>query len=320
MATRRKFDWNMVNEKIKELDKKPQSSHSEEDFYKPKLDEYGNGNVLMRFLPPHPDEDLPFVKKYNHGFQGPNGWFIEDCPTTIGKECPVCKFNQTIWNSDETRARNQKRKVNFFANVLIIRDPNCPENEGKVFKFRYGVKLHEKLMEKISPESDIDDPVQVFDYDRGANFKLKIKTQKIFLGGKERPVPNYDASSFAEPSPISLDGNALTDSELNELDGKIHRLKDLTDERNIKSYAELADLFFKKTGEKIDGTSIIQKVSNTSEAIAEAGNDFSKFNDDDSNTDLSVVDTSKPRSSKLDPSTEDESDADFFAKLRSQSE
>lgn len=317
MAKRRSFDWNAVSEKIKELDKRPNYNNNNEDdenFYKHKTDEHGNANVLMRFLPPHPEEDLPFVKKYNHGFQSVNGWFIEDCPTTIGKECPICKHNSSIWDSDQNTARNQKRKVSFFANILIIKDPNCPENEGKVFKYRYGIKIHEKIMEKIAPESDIDDPVQIFDYDNGANFKLKVKTQKLVLGGKERLVPNYDASSFTEPTPIVINGKPLTDSELEELDSKIYKLQPLVDESIFKSSKELSDIFFKKTGIKISDTGNVKATKDPIKEMKEAAEkDFSKFDDDESDD---LNETTSNDSNDLD----DLDDADFFAKLREQSE
>jgi len=313
MAKRRSFDWNSVNDKIKELDKKPQYGNSGDDdvFYKPKTDEQGNGNVLIRFLPPHPEETLPFVKKYNHGFQSANGWFIEDCPTSIGEKCPICTYNGTQWDIDQTGVRNRKRKVSFYSNILIVKDPLAPENEGKVFKYRYGIKIHGKLMEKIAPESTIDDPVNIFDYDNGANFKLKIKTQKIFLGGKERPVPNYDASSFSEPSPIALKGANLTDDEINALDDQLNKIETFTEKSNFKDYKTLAELFFKKTGIEIP-TSPDGKVSAPAPRAAPVQT-MSDFSD-------TPAESATAKSAPVDSSgSEDESDDDFFAKLRENS-
>ena len=245
---RRKFDWNTVTEQIKSQDKpKSFNNAADEGLFKAQVNSDGNANILMRFLPPAPGEELPFVKKYNHGFQGVNGWFIEDCPTSIGKPCPVCKYNQTIWGSNETQARNQKRKVSFYANILVIQDENHPENNGKVFKYRYGIKIHEKIMEKLAPESSIDEPVQVFDFDHGANFKLKIKTVK----SGPRSYPNYDSSSFNESSAISLGNGALTDDEIEEIDAKLFRLNPIVDKENFKSYNDLATKLGSKIGEFI---------------------------------------------------------------------
>jgi hypothetical protein len=244
---RRSFDWNSVTEQIKKQDKPKSFGGGDEDLFKPQVNKEGNANVLMRFLPPHLDEELPFVKKYSHGFQGPNGWFIEDCPTSIGEKCPVCTFNSSIWDSDEQRARNQKRKVSFYANVMILKDENNPENNGKIFKYRYGIKIHEKIMEKIAPESEIDDPVQVFDYEKGANFKLKVKTVK----SGSRSYPNYDSSSFAEVTPLSINGSVLSDAELDEVDAKLLKLQPLVEKKNFKSYKDLAIKLSSKIGEVI---------------------------------------------------------------------
>lgn len=318
----RKFDWTALNEKISALDKKASfgGGEDEENFYKPKTDDSGNANVLVRFLPPHPDEDLPFVKKYSHGFMGVNGWFIEDCPTTNGEPCPVCKRNSAIWTSDEATARNQKRKTNFYANMLIIKDPNAPENEGKVFKFRYGVKLHEKIMEKLQPQDGMDEPCPIFDYERGANFKLKVKTQKIVLSGKERNVPNYDSSSFAEASPIALNGKPLTDAELDELDKKIYPLKPIIDKKNFKPYATMAELFFKKTGVRIptsaeEAQAEIKQDRPTAPRPQAESKDFSSFNDEEEKP---VQKAAKP-APKAAPVDEDD-DEEFFKRLREQQE
>jgi|TARA_R110001592_G_scaffold173053_1_gene411721 hypothetical protein len=308
MARNRSFDWNAVNSKIKEMDTKKSFGGGDEDvYYKPKTDDQGNAMVLIRFLPPHPEEDLPFVKKYNHGFQSVNGWYIEDCPTTVGKDCPVCKYNGTQWEHDKEGVRARKRRVNFYSNILVVKDPLCPANEGQVFKYRYGIKIHDKIMEKVSPESEIDDPVNVFDYDNGANFKLKIKS--VNIPGYKKPVPNYDASSFSESSIISLNGQGLTDDEINELDGKLNKLSVYTDPKSFKSYEDLAKNFLKKTGIKIpltaDGAQpAAAPAAPVREEIQEAPKEVADFKTPVAN-DEAFVNADK-----------DETDEDFFAKLR----
>jgi len=222
-----------------------------------------------------------------------------------------CAYNSSQWDIDQAGVRNRKRKVSFYSNILIVKDPLSPENEGKVFKYRYGVKIHGKLMEKIAPESTIDDPVNIFDYDNGANFKLKIKTQKIFLGGKERPVPNYDASSFAEPSPISINGRELTDDEINELDGQINKIEVFTEKSNFKDYKTLAELFFKKTGIEIP-TSPDGKVA--APAAPAPAATIADFNDSPAEAAAAKAEVkAKPAPASTD---EDDDEDDFFAKLR----
>lgn len=239
---RRGYNVDDLINKIKDGEKKNSYNNDDPAEYKPKLKEDGSCQVIMRFLPPHLEEDLPFVKIYSHGWKDrQGGWFIDPCPTTIGKPCPVCKENGRIWEEDEDTARPRSRKVSFWANILIIKDPNCPENEGKVFKYRYGKKIHEKIMEKINPsEPDIDPMVPIFDYEEGANFKLKIK--------KVGEWSNYDASTFAEPTPIGMGKQPFTDEELDELDGKLHKLSPIVDPKEFRSYEEMAIKFTKKTG------------------------------------------------------------------------
>tara|TARA_R110001606_G_scaffold14319_2_gene60678 strand:+ start:18261 stop:19184 length:924 start_codon:yes stop_codon:yes gene_type:complete len=294
---RRSFDWKSVTEQIKKQDKPKSFGGGDDDLFKPQVNKEGNAMILMRFLPPHLDEELPFVKKYSHGFQGPNGWFIEDCPTSIGEKCPVCTFNSSIWDSDEQRARNQKRKLSLYANVMILKDENNPENNGKIFKYRYGIKIHEKIMEKIAPESSIDDPIQVFDYESGANFKLKVKTVK----SGARSYPNYDSSSFAEPSALSINGSVLSDAELDEVDAKLLRLQPLVEKKNFKSYKDLAIKLSSKIGEVIPiepggyqkpapkvEASIPEAPEAPSESFSEStsqSNDNGFLNDDDENDD-----------------------------------
>lgn len=315
MAKRRSFDWNAVNEKIKEMEKRPSFDEGEDQYYKPKTDEHGNSNVLIRFLPPHLDEEVPFVKIYSHGFKGVNGWFIENCPTTIGEKCPLCSYNSSQWDSDPDGVRSRKRKVNFHANILVVKDPLSPENDGKVFKFRYGIKLHQKLMEKISPESEIDEPVNIFDYDKGANFKLKIKMQQI--KGFSKPVPNYDASSFAEPTPIALNGVELTDQEIDELDGKLFKLQPIIAKSEFASYKDLANKLFTKTGINVPLDPNQRPASKQSapkvEEMREAPKSFDSFNDDEDD------DKEESTSSNQFINDDDDNDDDFFAKLREQS-
>ena len=250
MSIRRNFDWSAVSKRLVEGDKK-KSYEQDEGFFAPKMAEDGTFNAIVRFVPQHPDEDLPFQKVYSHGFQCDTGaWFIENCPTTIGQKCPVCMDNGKIWESNENLAKKRKRKVNFYTNLLVIKNPAQPETEGKVFKFRYGIKIHEKIMEKIAPKNpEIDEMVPVFDYEKGANFKLKIKTSVI--PGFKKPVPNYDASSFAEPTPIALNGKPLTDAQIEGIDAQLHRLNYLTDKDKFKTLQQLSAIYEDKAGKAL---------------------------------------------------------------------
>jgi len=207
MAERRKFNWGAIAEEMGNAEKKNFGNQKENDnrLYRPKIKDDGTFEGIIRFVP-SPDTDLPFVIVYDHAFQGPDGsWFIEKCPKTHNEDCPVCKHASKVWNSgDEEAARRRFKKMTVYSNILVIKDPQTPENEGKVFLFKYGKKMYEQIKNTMIPPKDsIDEPVMVFDYDEGANFKLKIAT-KIINGwnGKKTPVPNYDASQFMSVSKL----------------------------------------------------------------------------------------------------------------------
>ena len=272
MAIKRKFDWGAINDKIKQQENKNSySSDDEKSLYKIKVKEDGTAQAIIRFLPPPEGEDLPFVKLYNHGWQDVNGWVITNCPTTINKPCPICKENQRIWDAETSTARPRSRKASFYANIMVIKDPQTPENEGKVFKYRYGVKIHEKIMEKLQPDNpEIDEPVMIFDYAEGANFKLKVKTVKSMIHGREVKFLNYDASAFSEPTHIvNSDGEEMNDADVEALEGQLHSLSKIIAPEEFKSYSEIAELFNKKTGLSI-ATSPTGSVSkNTQEEVVD---------------------------------------------------
>lgn len=188
---------------IKELDKFSNKSSSSEDdrFWKPEVDKSGNGYAVIRFLPAPKGEDLPWVRVWSHGFQGPGGWYIENSLTTLNQPDPVAEMNSKLWNSgdekDKEVARKQKRKLNYISNILVVKDPAHPENEGKVFLFKYGKKIFDKLNEKMNPEFEDEKPVNPFDLWNGANFKLKIR--------KVEGYRNYDKSEFDEPEALGDD-------------------------------------------------------------------------------------------------------------------
>lgn len=230
-------DWSQLTQKI-QSDEQSKSYDDEGAVYKPQMNDKGVGNKIIRFLEPPETEEFPFAKVFNHGFQGTNGWFIENCPTTKGNDCPVCKENSRIWDQDEATARPRSRKLSYWSNVLVIQDKENPANEGKVFKYRYGVKIWDKIKEELA------DGNTVFSYENGSNFKLKMK--KIQSGS--RSYPSYDASSFSDPSPISLNDAPLTDDEIDDIHDQLQSLNEIVDDSKFKSYADLADWFTKKTG------------------------------------------------------------------------
>ena len=216
-----------------QLENAPQEkkSYKDERLWKPELDKSGNGYAVIRFLPAVEGEDMPWAKVFNHAFQGPTGqWYIENSLTTIGKADPVSELNSTFWNtgleSDKEIARKQKRKLQYFSNIYVVSDAKHPENEGKVFLFRYGKKIFDKLMAAMQPEFEDETPINPFDFWEGANFKLKIRKVDGYW--------NYDKSEFEAPS--ALFDN---DGQIEDVWKKAYPLGEFSAPTNFKSYEEL---------------------------------------------------------------------------------
>jgi hypothetical protein len=221
-------------------------------FWQPTADKSGNGMATIRFLPaPAVDGDdaLPWVRVFKHGFQGPGGWLIDECLTTINEKCPVCEHNSTLWNSgieaNKEIVRKQKRKLTYIANILVVTDPSNPENEGQVKLYKFGKKIFDKITEAMNPEFADETPMNPFDLWEGANFKLKIRQVEGYR--------NYDKSEFESSSQL-FDGD---DAKLEALWKKEHSLKEFLDPKNFKSYDVLKAKLDKVLG--LDGVAPVSK-------------------------------------------------------------
>jgi hypothetical protein len=222
----------MASKLQEELEKSNKTNDYKDDrFWRPTLDSASNGYAVIRFLPAVEGEDIPWVKLYSHAFKGKSGWFIHNCPTTIGGKCPVCEANSELWNSgtesDKRIARDRKRKLNYVSNIMVVEDPAAPQNKGKVFLFKYGKKIFEKIQEQMNPEFDDETAVNPFDFWKGANFKLKIRKVEGYV--------NYDKSEFSAASQL-FDGD---DAKLEALWKTQYQLKQFVDPKEFKTYPEL---------------------------------------------------------------------------------
>lgn len=288
MSSFAKLKKNRSTEKLMKAIESVQSnaeagSKDDNRLWQPSVDKAGNGMAVIRFLPaPAVDGDdaLPWVRIFNHGFQGPGGWLIDNCLTTLNEKCPVCEHNSMLWNSgieaNKEIVRKQKRKLSYMANIYVISDPSNPENEGKVFLFKFGKKIFDKISEAMNPEFADETPVNPFDLWEGANFKLKIRNVEGYR--------NYDKSEFADPSAL-LDGD---DEKLEELWKSEYSLKELIDKSNFKSYDQLKQRLNKALG--LEG---VVNMKTTVESV-----DVEPFTSDD--LDTSSIDTSSSQDEDLD--------------------
>ena len=203
----------------------------EDNYWKPELDKSGNGYAVVRFLPTPSEEEMPWVSYFDHGFQGPGGWYIENSLTTIGKKDPVSEYNTQLWNTgieaNKEQARKQKRRLHYVSNIYVVSDPKNPENEGKVFMYRYGKKIFEMLKEAISPAFEDEAPINPFDLrSEGANFKIKIRKVDGYW--------NYDKSEFDTQAALFEDEN-----KLNDIYTSLNSLTEIISPNEFKSYEEL---------------------------------------------------------------------------------
>ena len=211
-------------------DQSNKNKYQDDRFWKPELDKTGNGYAVIRFLPAVSGEDLPWQRVWSHAFQGPGGWYIENSLTTLNQKDPVSEENTRLWNtgvdSDKEIARKRKRKLSYYSNILVVSDPKHPENEGKVFLYKFGKKIFDKITEAMQPAFEDEAAINPFDFWKGANFKLKIRKVDGYW--------NYDKSEFETPS--ALFDN---DAQIEEVWKKVYSLADFTAPTNFKSYEEL---------------------------------------------------------------------------------
>jgi hypothetical protein len=284
---------------VKEVEKMNTSGGSADDrFWSLTVDKAQNGYAVIRFLPAPDGEDLPFVKLYSHAFQGPGGWMIDACATTLNQKCPVCEHNGQLWNSgvdaNKEVARKQKRKLTYVSNIYVVKDPANPENEGRVFLYKYGKKIFDKLTAAMQPEFEDEEAIDPFDFWKGANFKLKAKNVAGYR--------NYDSSEFAAPSALLDDDDALE-----ALWKKQYSLNEFISPDQFKSYEEM-----KKRLDSVMGSKSSYRVD---EEVEDEDNYRGpvKELDDDLRSQLNNL---APTRSSFDDE-EDDSTLSYFAKLAS---
>ena len=279
-------------------DQNKKTDYKDDRFWRPEIDKTGNGFAIIRFLPEVENEDCPWAKVYSHAFRGPGGWYIENCLTTISQKDPVSELNTQLWNSgvesDKNLARDRKRKLNYTSNIYVVSDPSNPQNEGKVFLYKYGAKIFEKLQEVMKPEFKDEEAINPFDFWKGANFRLKIR--------KVAGYTNYDKSEFDSSSPLCKGD----DVELEKVWKSQHPLTEFTNSSNFKTHQELKDRLYEVLGGDI-------------RAASNAG--YDKTAEDISESDIKEKKPQDFKSKKLpEQNVDEETDAlDYFSKLAEES-
>jgi len=222
----------LTSKLVQEVEKMNTSSGSADDrLWKPEVDKAGNGFAVIRFLTAPEGEDLPWAKVYTHAFQGTGGWFIDNCLTTVNQNCPVCEANRELWNTgskaNQEIVRERKRKLSYYSNIYVVSDKAHPENEGRVFLYKYGKKIFDKIMAAMQPEFEDETPINPFDFWQGANFKVKITKKDGYW--------NYDKSEFESPGTLG----DFDDDVLEGIWKKAYSLAEFTNPESMKTYEQL---------------------------------------------------------------------------------
>lgn len=238
MKKQRAASLQKLSGELTKLNGSTNNVEKDDRFWYPEVDKAGNGYAVIRFLPAPEGEDVPFVRLWQHSFQGPGGWYIENSLTTIGQQDPIAEYNNMLWGdrnikdegyrpAERKQARAQKRKLIYISNVYIIKDPANPQNEGKVKLFKYGAQVFDKLNEVMNPpEMEGEDPKNPFDLWEGANFKIKIRNVEGYR--------NYTKSEFGDTEPLFED-----DDEMEEVWKKCHSLQEQIAPDKFKTYEQL---------------------------------------------------------------------------------
>lgn len=259
-------------------------SYQDDRLWKPVIDKAGNGYAEIRFLPAAEGQELPWIRYWDHGFKGPGGqWYIEKSLTSIGKPDPVGELNSKLWNTSDNdnsperkQARDQKRRLHYVSNILVISDPSNPENNGKVFMYKYGKKIFDKIMDMMQPQFQDEQPMNPFDFWEGANFKIKIRKVEGWI--------NYDKSEFSSPSVLG------DDAKLEEIYNQLHPIQEFLDPKTYPSYEELKAKLHRVLNIAEQPMTVREQVSLGEEMPAPeprqpvTAEDLSANNDDEDNT------------------------------------
>jgi hypothetical protein len=273
-----------------------QKNYSDDRIWKPTVDKAGNGYAVLRFLPAREGQELPWVRYWDHGFKGPTGqWYIENSLTSIGQTDPVGELNSKLWNSgiesDKDKARLQKRRLHYVTNVLVLQDPSAPQNEGKVFIYKFGKKIFDKITDMMNPTFADETPVNPFDFWTGADFKLKIRQVEGYR--------NYDKSEFASSAAL-YEGD---ESKLESVYDQMHDISEFIDPKNYKSYDELKSKLMRVLGQEATaGAYTVQQESMINEPAP-----------------APVMNTAEPvTAEQMNMADDDDDTMSYFAKLASE--
>lgn len=264
----------------------PREAFKDARYWEPTVDQMGNGSAIIRFLPAKTEDDDAYVTQYQHSFKGPTGlWYIENCRSMLGKEerDPVLEYIEPLWtgsDSDKKRASAMKKKTLFISNVVVIKDVKNPQNEGKVFLFRYGKKLFDKINKLMNPTDEMKElgkvPVDPYDLFEGVNLHLVVTKKDGFR--------NYDDSEFSAQGPIFKDEDKMA-----KLFDLMYDLKAEVAPEKVKSFADLEKRLYKTLGVSAEAQKIVTKPAASTKPASRPPVQEATVDDDESAEDVDAL-------------------------------
>ena len=260
MQLRANTNWGEMTEQFSKISNKGKTTKdADERFYVPGKDSDGNVAAVIRFLP-SPDSPAILVES-KHFIKGADGVYTEDCPKAHGKSCPACSWIGKAWgDGDKNAYKKWGAKDKFIANILIINDVNKPENNGKVFLYKFGKGIYNMIESKVNPQDGLDEPSIIFDYETGENFKLVGSPASFATGGKTIEYVDFKRSEFKGSSRLG------TDDEITAADSGLHEMTEWLPEKALKSYDELKVILDKVVStDTINNTPVTTTVTNVAQ-------------------------------------------------------
>jgi hypothetical protein len=193
-------------------------------------------------------EFSPYIFTPQHSnLTGRNGkkYYNIHCPSGRNDfnqgDCPLCNKFFELYNGSETEKKlaaelGLSRKREFRGNIIVLKNDNNPDEVGKIFKWKFGLTIQQKINDKINPIDD-DEPLIVHNVYDIVPFKVKIIEKMGYR--------NYDTSEWGSTGKTLADyliPKATSEEKekfIEEILDKLFRVEDYVTDSDFRSKEEL---------------------------------------------------------------------------------
>lgn len=227
----------------------------------------------------------PVVLVCRHDFKSSNGSrYSELALKTLGQECPVNEHDRPLWEAwkDAGKPDNNDKKVlvgriakdEYYANILVVDDKAAPDNNGKVFLFKFSAAIKKMIDQAFDPSIPTNPTFDPFDPFDGAELHLTFMGEERSFNGWNGLVP---ADMSKESSWVNNPMCGGDEAKIEETMELAYSLQDFIDPALFKSYAVLKERLLAVLGLESGEESVVpdtKQVSNsTGAAPANTGDD-----------------------------------------------